>query len=115
MQPVQLLVRNVGPAHGHHRDFALPAPLGGLPAVPFTADPSPLAASGRDGAAGGSPPEAGSSRTAGPAAEGGQAAGGGAASTAGSSTLQQAAVHAVAGINQQVCAGLPRGPCCCYN
>lgn len=106
MQPVRLIVRNVGSAHGHHRDFALPAPLGGLPAVPFAADPSPLAASGRESAAGGGePPGAGSSRAAGRPTEGLRAAGGGAASAAGSSrtdSLRQAAVHAVAGINQQV-------------
>lgn len=177
MQPLRVTVRNVGSAHGHYRDYALPvwfidhaiqcmfsraivlkrqdfqsanskhlhatrmilsfhvqAPLGGLPAVHFAADASPLAGSGRDSTGCGSPvaggsPTTGSSPPAQRGPHGGSAASAaanaasqsaavdsersaaGGAAAAQSDTLQQAARQAVSSINAQV---RPRcEPCTC--
>lgn len=113
---------------GNDDSSCLQAPLGGLPAVSFAADASPLGASGRDSTAGGSPTASSSPRaqrgargfsggTAGaaspaaaktaqqPAAAPGERTAGSGGATAAmhlSGSLQQAARQAVGGINAQV-------------
>jgi len=111
---VRLTVCNIGSAHGHHRDFALPAPLGALPAVPFVIDPSPAADGGRgDSATGGAAPTEGGASVAaaggggsggggGKWAAAGAAAGGAAVSGADSDALPDMARQAVAGVQVQV-------------